>query len=82
MADDRSALARLAQDFGVEHADVLILASIAGRGGYQALPQKRRLAIAAASRRIWAALGDGAAYTLYQRIRDVMLARRQWAKAA
>lgn len=72
MAVEYTSLKALAADFDVTYADVVVLASIAGRGGFLQLPTEKRQAIAAASRRIWGRLGDSASYVLYQRIKDAV----------
>lgn len=75
-------LKALAADFDVAYADVVVIASIAGRGGFQALPIEKRQQITAASRRIWGRLGDSASYVLYQRIKDVVTAAKPMRRAA
>lgn len=75
-------LKALAADFDVSYADVVVIASIAGRGGFLQLPIEKRQQIAAASRRIWARLGDSASYVLYQRIKDVVTMPKPMRRAA
>jgi len=68
----RFPLKDLATDFGVDYGDVVLIGMAAG-GRFNTLSLGRRRQVADASRRIWRELGDVTSYTLYQRIRDVVM---------
>lgn len=65
-------LMNLAEDFGVDYGDVLLLSVTAGGASFTGLPDGRRAQIAAASRRVWMRLGDSTSYVLYSKIKEAV----------